>query len=235
MLGFYNYTVILTYLSLLSAGAGIVISLAGEGHPYIGTFFLLICGLCDAFDGKVARMKKDRSEDECKFGIQIDSLSDLVAFGVLPACIGAATLWRSTKLSAVPKMHTGAFFKDAFVPSILFLILILYILAAMIRLAYFNVMEEKRQKTESGVRKKYEGLPVTTASLIFPVVQFLQFLTPWDLTIIYFLVMIIVGFLFLSKISVKKPGFKGIMFMVGLGVLETVILILVLVFYGVSK
>lgn len=85
MIGIYDYTVLLTYFSLLSAGTGIVVSLSGHGHPYIGTFFLLFCGLCDAFDGKVARTKNNRTELERNFGIQVDSLSDLVAFGVLPA------------------------------------------------------------------------------------------------------------------------------------------------------
>ena len=97
MIGYYDYTVLLTYFSLVSAGLGILISLHGDCHPYIGVFFLLFCGLCDAFDGKVARTKKNRTEEECKFGIQIDSLSDLVAFGVLPACIGEAMLLQSTK------------------------------------------------------------------------------------------------------------------------------------------
>ena len=92
MIGVYDYTVILTYLSLLSASSGIVVSLWGKGHPFIGIFFLLLCGLLDAFDGKVARTKADRTELEKKFGVQIDSLSDLVAFGVLPACIGASLI-----------------------------------------------------------------------------------------------------------------------------------------------
>ena len=85
MLGFYNYTVWLTYGSLVSAVIGIFVSLAGHGHPYIGAIFLLISGLCDAFDGMIARTKTDRTEQEKQYGIQIDSLSDLVAFGVLPA------------------------------------------------------------------------------------------------------------------------------------------------------
>ena len=55
MIGVYNYTVVLTYLSLLSASSGIMVSLWGKGHPFIGIFFLLLCGLFDAFDGKVAR------------------------------------------------------------------------------------------------------------------------------------------------------------------------------------
>lgn len=86
MIGVYDYTVILTFLSLLSASTGIITTLSGSGHPYIGSFFLLFCGLCDAFDGKIARRKVDRTDISRRFGIQIDSLSDLVAFGVLPAC-----------------------------------------------------------------------------------------------------------------------------------------------------
>ena len=224
MLGYYNYTVILTYLSLISAGLGIFISLNGEGHPYIGTFFLLFCGLCDAFDGKVARLKKNRTDDECKFGIQIDSLSDLVAFGVLPACIGEAMLWKST---VFPSMFGEE--KHYAIPVILFMILTLYVLMAMIRLAYFNVMEEKRQKEETGVRKYYTGIPVTTASLVFPSVMLLQFLTPVDLTAVYFAAMAVLGGLFVSRIRIKKPGMKGIMIMVGIGLLEFLGLILYLI------
>ena len=44
MIGYYDYTVILTYFSLLSAVTGIVVSLSGGGHPYYGCFFLLFCG-----------------------------------------------------------------------------------------------------------------------------------------------------------------------------------------------
>ena len=90
MIGFYDYTVILTYLSILSGTTGIILCLNGIGHPYLGMFFLLFSGLCDTFDGKVARMKQNRTEEMKLFGIQIDSLADLISFGVLPACIGMA-------------------------------------------------------------------------------------------------------------------------------------------------
>ena len=50
MIGVYDYTVILTYLSLMSGATGIFVALQGYGHPYIGVFFLLLSGLCDAFD-----------------------------------------------------------------------------------------------------------------------------------------------------------------------------------------
>ncbi len=218
MIGFYDYTVILTYLSLLSATTGIIVSLAGPGHPYIGTFFLLFCGLCDAFDGKVARHKSDRSEEECAFGIQIDSLSDLVAFGVLPVAIGVAMLrwspimyWVGTNGS-----HTVFLLLDG----VLVAILILYSLAALIRLAYFNVTEEERQKTENGARRYYLGMPVTTVSLIFPFIQLLQYIIPLDVTFVYFGTAILCGVAFLLPIQIKKPGLKGILLMVGIGAVE---------------
>lgn len=225
MIGVYDYTVILTYLSLLSAGSGIVIALSGDGHPYYGMFFLLFCGLCDAFDGRVARRKAGRTAMEINYGIQIDSLADVVAFGVLPACIGVAMMWRSPVFNhlfgLMPKGY-GIALRVLF-----FAVLILYILAAVIRLAYFNVTEEERQKTEGGTRLYYTGLPVTSASIIFPLVLLIQFLTPhFDVTFVYPILSLLMGFAFLSKIRIKKPKFKGIMIMVGIGVIEFILMIL---------
>lgn len=224
MIGIYDYTVILTYLSLLSAGGGIVVSLSGMGHPYYGMFFLLFCGLCDAFDGRVARRKTDRTRLEINFGIQIDSLADVVAFGVLPACIGVAMIWRSPVFTSIFETLGKPF--GAILRGVLFALLVLYILAAVIRLAYFNVTEEERQKSEGGARKYYTGLPVTSASIIFPLVLVLQFITPkFDVTFLYPILAVAMGFAFLGKFSVRKPSFKGIMIMVGIGALEFLIMI----------
>lgn len=223
MIGFYNYTVILTYMSLLSAGSGIIVSLSGKGHPYLGVFFLLFSGLCDAFDGKVARTKKNRSELEKGFGIQIDSLSDIVAFGVLPACIGVAMIRTSSFMNS-------SVAGNLIVRLCFYAVLLLYMLSSLIRLAYFNVTEEERQKTDKGVRKYYTGLPVTSAALIFPTVLLLQYITPCDITLLYFIVTAITGYLFLSKLQVKKPGLNGILIMVGIGLVECILLALALFF-----
>lgn len=225
MLGFYDYTVVLTYLSAVSACIGIFVSLQGNGHPYMGVFFLMICGLCDAFDGKVARMKKNRTEAQKNFGIQIDSLSDLIAFGALPACIGNAMIRVCPRISEIPRVRIKSTV-GAPLTTFLFIILILYVLAALIRLAYFNVMEEERQKTEGGVRKYYDGLPVTSAALIFPSVMLLQFITVNDITALYFIAIFITGCLFLSKIRIPKPGMRGILIMIGIGAVEFIILAL---------
>lgn len=225
MIGFFDYTVILTYLSLLSAGTGIMIALADNAHPYWGIFFLMLCGLLDAFDGRVARTKKNRTDMEKSYGIQIDSLSDLVAFGVLPACIGAALIRTSPYLNALMRDNDSRVL-NAFVTALLFAILVLYILAALIRLAYYNVTEEERQRKESGSRKFFMGLPVTSASLIFPAVMLVNYITKVDISIIYFPVTLLTGLAFVLRFRMPKPGLRGILVMIGVGVLEAIALII---------
>jgi len=201
MLGFYNYTVILTYISLFSAVFGV--TFAFEGHTFWAVFCLLLSGFCDMFDGKVAKTMK-RTEDEKKFGIQIDSLSDVIAFGILPAVIGYSlglTEWWGKAIMAT------------------------FVLAALIRLAYFNVMEEKRQSKTSETRKEYLGLPVTTDALIFPLIYAFNKLFPTNFHLIYAAMLLLVAFLFLFKFKVKKPKLKGMIIMTIAGIIELTLLI----------
>ena len=118
MIGFYDYTVVLTYISFISAVAGIFC--ASSMQLRWASVFLAFSGFCDMFDGKVARTKKNRTEDEKNFGIQIDSLCDIVCFGALPIVI-------------CYKLGMNHIISMA--------ILALYGLAGLIRLGYFNVME----------------------------------------------------------------------------------------------
>lgn len=237
MIGFYNYTVVLTYLSLVSASTGIFVALSDKGHPYIGIIFLLFCGLCDAFDGKVARTKKGRSDAECKFGIQIDSLSDIIAFGVLPAAIGA-TLLRVRPTPEVVFGKTVGTWGNIF-SGFLFAVLGFYILAALIRLAYFNVTEEERQEKETTCRKAYVGLPVTSSALIFPSFMLVRYILSIfckgvDITLIYFLLLVATGIGFIAPFKLKKPGLKGILIMVGIGLAEFVAFLVLFRIHGVQ-
>ena len=144
-LGIYDYTVILTYISLGISVFGITRAL--EGDFKVAIFCLALSGLCDMFDGKIARTKKNRTDDEKNFGIQIDSLCDVVCFGIFPAmicyCLGVNT-----------PAGIGA--------------LIFYSVASVIRLAYFNVSEAKRQNETSENRQYYQGLPITSMAIILP-------------------------------------------------------------------
>lgn len=222
MIGYYDYTVWLTYFSLISASIGIFSALNGSGHPFAGMFFLLLSGLCDAFDGKVARTKKNRTEMQRDFGIQIDSLADLVAFGVLPASIGVSIL----RIFEITNGFDVKALNVKLVNLALYTILVFYVLAALIRLAYFNVLEAERKKNgEVGANKDYKGLPVTSAAVVFPTVLLIQYVTKINIFVVYFAFIFITGILFISPFKVKKPGTKGILIMVGIGALDLLAII----------
>ena len=224
MIGYFDYTVWLTYLSAISASIGIVASLSGNGHPYIGTLFLLICGLCDAFDGRVARRKKNRTDSEKNYGIQIDSLSDLVAFGILPACVGFA-FYRSSQFALTEAgRDVGLTGRIPF--PILTVIMAVYALAALIRLAYYNVTEQQRQQTETGCRETYTGLPVTSAAIVFPAFLAISQLAGASYPLIYFGLMLVMAVAFLARFRLKKPGLSTVLIFVAIGAVEFAILII---------
>ncbi len=227
MIGIYDYTVILTYLSLIAGCVGTIIAMSGVGHPYIGMFLLLLSGLCDGFDGRVARTKKDRSPLEKAFGAQIDSFADLISFGLLPAAIGMSMLRHNDRLSDMKGLIEGlggAAAKtqmDYLFRAIFIVIAVVYVLAAMIRLAYFNATEDEREEQirENGF-SYFTGLPVTTAALVFPMVLLMHYV-PWiDLSIPYFVVMLAMAILFLGRFKIRKPGRKGVLVMVAIGFAE---------------
>lgn len=199
MIGFYNYTVVLTYLGLASAFSGILVILSGA-DPIWSIMCLMFSGFCDMFDGKVARTKK-RTEQEKKFGIQIDSLADLVCFGVLPAVIGYGLGLR--------EVHHAV-------------ILIIFVLAALIRLAYFNVMEEERQQTTNEVRKVYEGLPVTSVSLLLPFVYIFKPIANDKFYLVYGAALFIIALAFVSKLKIKKPELAMMIVFLIIGIAEIV-------------
>lgn len=202
MIGFYDYTVILTYLGFASGVFGILMAISG--HPIIAILALMFSGLCDMFDGKVARTKKKRTKEEKNFGIQLDSLSDLVCFGVLPAVIG----------------YQIGISKSYLVPLIIF-----YPLAGLIRLAYFNMLETMRDG--DGPVKEYVGLPITSAALIFPFIFIFKKLLGKYFVLVYGILLFVVGMLFISKIKIKKPKTKHMIMMILVGVLEILLILTV--------
>lgn len=185
-IGFYNYTVYLTYIGLASAVIGMAEAFGGDYKKAV--LCLLICGICDMFDGTIARTHKKRSEDAKSFGTQIDSLCDVICFGVFPAVIG---------LSLCP----GKWFMQ--------LAAVFYVLAAVIRLAYFNVQEINRMGTDEK-REFYLGLPVTSSSLIMPAIALVTSLDKVNWMYLYPTALIVLGLFFILKVRVKKPYVVGL-------------------------
>ena len=188
-IGFYDYTVILTYLSVVFAVVGIHCS--AQGAIGAAALCLLASGVCDAFDGTVARTKKNRTDDEKAFGIQLDSLCDVVSFGVAPAFL-CYSMGMDSALGVA--------------------ILSGYCVCAVIRLAFFNVQEAKRQQQETGGNKYYRGLPVTTSSMIFPLFCLLRSLIPQAVfSVLLYLLPALVAVLFILDFQVKKPDLSKLL------------------------
>lgn len=193
MLGVYDYTVVLTYISLMISMGGMMFSV--NGHLNLAVLCLALSGLCDMFDGKIARTKKNRTEVEKRFGIQIDSLSDMVCFGV-----GPAVLCYSMGMRGV----TGI------------IILMFYVLAGLIRLAWFNVSEEVRQNETEENRKCYQGLPITSMSIVLPVLIVCRPFLGKEFMIALHAVVLIVGLLFITNFKLRKPNNMALSILVGI-------------------
>lgn len=198
--GFWHYGVILTYMSVAAAIVGIYFSVGGNEKPlpWVGILCLFISGLCDSFDGTVARTRKNRSREDMMFGERIDSLSDLVAFGVAPTAIAFG-------------MGINRWFQ---VP-----VFIIFALCALVRLAYFDVTEEIRMEDPNcGKRKFYEGLPVTNAGFLIP--MFYLIATMFDNNDVTTGIMLggymLVAFLFVFKFRLPKISPKQIMIMLAI-------------------
>ncbi len=187
LIGFYNYTVIATYAALVFGVFGIYSAMKGDS--FVAIVLLLLAGSLDMFDGRIAKTRT-RTADEKHFGIQIDSLCDLVNFGVLPTVIGWSLGLKGLGFTAL---------------------FALYVLTAQIRLAYFNVDEFNRQNKTTEGRKYYTGLPVTSSALLFPFVY--TFSAPFGTeatAIAYGIMTFVCAVFFVLNIRIPKPQKKMI-------------------------
>lgn len=110
----------------------------------IATLLILTAALMDAIDGRIARLLKCESD----FGAQLDSLADMISFGVAPAII--TYLW---SLHKIPHIGVG------------WSIVLFYITCGAVRLARFNC---DLTDAESAARAKlfFKGIPIPAAAFL---------------------------------------------------------------------
>ena len=185
MIGFYNHSVIVTYLGVALSIIGM--SLACTGHYEYSILCLALAGACDTFDGKIARAMKNRTREMEIFGVQIDSLCDMICFGVTPAVIAYHMGLNSARGIAIE---------------------IIFVLCGAIRLAFFNVQEELKHMNPPTDEKKYfRGLPITTITVIYPIIfLFYPLVSHAAFTIILALMLLFVAFFYILDFKIKKPG-----------------------------
>lgn len=207
MIGYYNYTVLLTYMSLASTVIGLCFCIDGNAHGAL--ICLMVSGFFDMFDGTVARTRK-RTDDEIAFGMHIDSLTDLGAFGILPAMVLYALGGKEAWFIAV---------------------MVFYALTALIRLAFFDVQETKN--VNSGEKRRYfTGLPVTNTAMILPGLQLINLLLGLDFRYFYMGSLIAVGIAFITPFKLKKAYMPWLLIVAAIGV---GIFVLLCIFGGLIK
>lgn len=184
-------SVLITYLGIIFAVISMYFSFTKIAFVEINYLryslvFLILAGICDMFDGKVARVFK-RTKEEKEFGIQIDSLADTVNFLCLPVII-------------MLSLGMNSIFDIA--------VYCLFILCGVSRLGYFNVNADLDDPV-----KYYNGLPVTSTAIIYPVVGLLHGQIPINIfQIVLITVTLITALLFVLKI--KIPKFKGVAYII---------------------
>ena len=198
MLGYWNKSVYITYLGALCAITGLLLSILYNDIDY--SFAGMILALvCDMFDGKIARSIKNRTDKEKEFGVQIDSLADVICFITVPAI-------------------TLFYFEMHEVYQII--LLALYVVCGIIRLGYFNVAMSDKDKAI----KVYSGLPVPVSVAVFGLVWLCNKFICFDASLLYTILVPIVGFMHISKIKIKK--FTGNMFYITVTLLALLAIIL---------
>ncbi|MBP3840635.1 MAG: CDP-alcohol phosphatidyltransferase family protein [Bacilli bacterium] len=202
IIGKWNKSVILSYIGLFFGVFGIYSAIVIKNINY-AMICLILTGICDMFDGTVARRCK-RTEEEKEFGIQLDSLNDVFNFAALPILIFCGM--GLTKIYDI-------------------IVYCIYAMFAIARLANFNI----RTANANTKTKYYEGLPVTSAAVIFPIFYLLSFVLSKSLfNYIYIGIVLLVGVLFVLNIKVAKPSLKiSILFLI-MGLIATGLFLFVL-------
>ncbi|NPV12172.1 MAG: CDP-diacylglycerol--serine O-phosphatidyltransferase [Ignavibacteria bacterium] len=149
---------------------------SSEGNFYYASVLIILAGIFDALDGLAARITKSASE----FGVELDSLSDLISFGIAPAFL----IYRI-------KLHS---FLEIGV-----LISAFYLITAALRLARFNVQLVGFEKTHfSGLPSPIGAMTVASFVLTFYDNSIRNFI---GISGFYFVfIAIIIGFLMVSKV-----------------------------------
>lgn len=172
---------ICSLLGLLSALFGIFFAIGGNfPAAIIGVLWAV---LFDWYDGIIARKLKGRTKKQGEFGGQLDSLIDIISFGILPAILllsyGNYSLW----------FMPGAF---------------IIVATAAIRLSYFNIYGLVDSKT-------YKGFPLDNNVLILALVfLFESFFTHSTFSILIYVLLMLLSALNLSSINTPKFGGKWV-------------------------
>ena len=183
-IGFINLANVITLGGLCSAG---IAMFAAANHNYcLALTFFLLAGVCDMTDGTAARRTPGRTDRAKVYGVQLDSLCDMVSFGVTPCVIA----W-----------FLGF---DTFFDIIVYL---LFFIASATRLAYFNTLTMEKADLSS---KSFVGMPIPFScfSTAFLMMLLALGVAPSAMAWAFRAVYLLVAMLYVLRVKIPKPPLK---------------------------
>jgi CDP-diacylglycerol--serine O-phosphatidyltransferase len=176
-------------ITVLAICAGLTgIRLAFENRYELAVAMVLLAAFLDGIDGRVARLMKASS----KFGAQMDSLADIVNFGVAPALVVYVFVLDQAR-------------------SLGWIAALIYAIAAGLRLARFNVMAERENKA-SWQSEYFVGVPAPAGAMLVLLPVYIGFLGVMPTrTIAYFAAgyTVLIAFLLVSRLPVWSGKTEG--------------------------
>lgn len=178
-------------ITVLAICAGLTgIRLAFEERYELAVAMVLVAAFLDGIDGRVARLMKATS----KFGAQMDSLADIVNFGVAPALV--------LYVYVLKEAH-----------SLGWIAALIYSIAAGLRLARFNVMSERDNKA-SWQSEYFVGVPAPAGAMLVLAPVYIGFLHlfphgTFGYAMAASLYTVVIGFLLVSRLPVWSGKSEG--------------------------
>jgi len=161
---------IISTLSLICGFTSIIFSL--ESHFTFASWAIILSVIFDGIDGQVARMINCLSD----FGKELDSLVDVISFGIAPTVLGYIFVYRDFHVFA-----TVALF--------------IYLLCSVMRLAKYNITVKDEMKNY------FYGLPTTVSGgILASFVLIYRRYTHLPPPITFFILVIVLAFLMVSKV-----------------------------------
>ncbi len=182
-LGYFNLA---NFVTLLGLATSVTAMFAAVAHEFkIAILLFAFAGVCDSIDGKLARNRIDHSDTKVTvFGVMLDSLCDLVSFGVTPCVIAYA-------FGNISVFDLAVY--------------ILFCVFGAIRLAYYNT----RALCSDGRYHGFIGVPITTSVVLLPpIIALAMVLDPVFVSYVLRVFFVALGFAFILKIKIDRPNPK---------------------------
>ncbi|MBO5869524.1 MAG: CDP-alcohol phosphatidyltransferase family protein [Clostridia bacterium] len=181
-IGYYSLANAVTLFGLISSVTACF--LAANGNFKLALYMLFLACLCDSFDGKIARATK-RTPQQKYYGVQLDSLCDVISFGLTPCFIA---------------------FSFGFKGWLDVLIYGIFIVCGAIRLAYFNTLANENPGKPM---KTFKGVPIPISTMVITLLFLFTTFLPASITVwIFRIALFALAIGFILNIKIKKPTLK---------------------------